>query len=66
MRVKSVSNMKARTGRPPRKDHPRRLTINLSERHIRLLNKLALVAPSRGYVIERLIEGASTTGGSKP
>jgi hypothetical protein len=48
-----------RTGRPKRKDNPKRITVLLSAKHIRMLERIAATAPSRGYAIERLIESAA-------
>lgn len=50
--------MRAKAGRPKRKDNPQKLTLILSAKAIKALDKLSATAPSRGYVIERLIEQA--------
>jgi hypothetical protein len=50
--------MRAKAGRPKRKDNPQKLTVILSARAMKALNKLSAMAPSRGYVIEKMIEQA--------
>jgi hypothetical protein len=48
--------MSAKVGRPKRRDNPRKLTVILSAKALSKLEKLSATAPSRGWVIERLID----------
>jgi hypothetical protein len=47
--------MKKRTGRPPRQDKPQKLTLSLSLRAYKKLERLSKFSPSRSAMVERLI-----------
>lgn len=43
-------------GRPKRKDSPVKLTVNLSGKALKKLNRISAESPSRGWFLEQLIE----------
>jgi hypothetical protein len=46
-------------GRPPRKDKPQRISLNLSQRAYRQLERMSRFAPSRSALVENLLEEAA-------
>lgn len=51
-------------GRPRRNDSPKRVTMNLSARSSKLLDRLSMNHPSRGRYVESLIEAAAAVAGA--
>jgi hypothetical protein len=47
--------MNRKFGRPPRKDNPQRISLNLSKRAYQLLERMSRYSPSRSAFVERLI-----------
>lgn len=47
--------MKKKIGRPPRKDNPQKITINLSKRAYQALERLSRYSSSRSAFLDALI-----------
>jgi metal-responsive CopG/Arc/MetJ family transcriptional regulator len=45
-------------GRPPRKDKPQRISLNLSQRAYRQLERMSRFSPSRSAFVETLLDEA--------